>query len=121
MERLFNGRSPNEQSSAQELASTGESRCNRFASRDMSDHVIVWDLETVPDILGYAAANGLTGKSGEEIRDALGTWICRATIIYSVNRCSFCKLQNVFDASYGQLAPRRIATNCWEQSAHAEL
>jgi hypothetical protein len=38
----------------------------------MSDHVIVWDFETEPDILGYAAANGLTGKSGEEIRDALG-------------------------------------------------
>jgi 3'-5' exonuclease len=38
----------------------------------MSDHVIVWDLETVPDIAGYAAANGLTGKSDEEIRDVLG-------------------------------------------------
>ena len=38
----------------------------------MSDHVIVWDLETVPDIVGYAAANGLTGKSNEEIRESLG-------------------------------------------------
>jgi len=38
----------------------------------MSNHVIVWDLETVPDIAGYAAANGLTGKSDEEIREALG-------------------------------------------------
>ena len=38
----------------------------------MPDHVIVWDLETVPDIAGYAAANGLTGKSDEEIREALG-------------------------------------------------
>jgi len=38
----------------------------------MSDHVIVWDLETVPDIAGYAAANGLTGKLDEEIREALG-------------------------------------------------
>ena len=37
----------------------------------MSDHVIVWDLETVPDIVGYAAANGLTGKSDEEIRESL--------------------------------------------------
>jgi predicted PolB exonuclease-like 3'-5' exonuclease len=35
-------------------------------------HVIVWDLETVPDIAGYAAANGLTGKPDEEIREALG-------------------------------------------------
>ena len=41
-------------------------------ARDMPDHVIVWDLETVPDIAGYAAANGLTGKSDEEIREALG-------------------------------------------------
>ena len=38
----------------------------------MSGHVIVWDLETVPDIAGYAAANGLTGKLDEEIREALG-------------------------------------------------
>ena len=43
-----------------------------FRVRDMSNHVIVWDLETVPDIAGYAAANGLTGKSDEEIREALG-------------------------------------------------
>ena len=35
-------------------------------------HVIVWDLETVPDIAGYAAANALTGKSDAEIREALG-------------------------------------------------
>jgi hypothetical protein len=35
-------------------------------------HVIVWDLETVPDIAGYAAANSLAGKSDEEIREALG-------------------------------------------------
>ena len=39
----------------------------------MSDHVIVWDLETVPDIAGYAAVNSLTGKSDEEIREALGS------------------------------------------------
>jgi hypothetical protein len=39
----------------------------------MSDHVVVWDLETVPDIAGYAAANGLTGESDEKIREALGT------------------------------------------------
>ena len=35
----------------------------------MSDHVIVWDLETLPDMAGYAAANGLAGKSDEEIRE----------------------------------------------------
>ena len=32
----------------------------------MSDFVIVWDLETVPDIAGYAAVNGLTGKLDED-------------------------------------------------------
>ena len=38
----------------------------------MSDHVIVWDLETVPDTAGYAAANGLIRQSNEEIRESLG-------------------------------------------------
>jgi hypothetical protein len=33
----------------------------------MSDHVIVWDLKTVPDIAGYAAAKGLDGKSDDEV------------------------------------------------------
>jgi predicted PolB exonuclease-like 3'-5' exonuclease len=35
-------------------------------------HVIVWDLETVPDLKGFAAANGLGGKSDDEIRAKLG-------------------------------------------------
>ena len=30
--------------------------------------VIVWDLETVPDLRGFAAANDLEGKSDDEIR-----------------------------------------------------
>ncbi len=34
--------------------------------------VIVWDLETVPDLRGFAAANGLDGKSDDEIREAMG-------------------------------------------------
>jgi hypothetical protein len=34
--------------------------------------VIVWDIETVPDIKGFAAANGHTGKSDDEIRAAMG-------------------------------------------------
>src|SRR6478672_1412861 len=34
--------------------------------------VIVWDLETVPDLKGFAAANGLAGKSDDEIRAGLG-------------------------------------------------
>jgi predicted PolB exonuclease-like 3'-5' exonuclease len=35
-------------------------------------HVIVWDLETVPDLHGFAAANDLVGKTDEEIREAIG-------------------------------------------------
>jgi predicted PolB exonuclease-like 3'-5' exonuclease len=31
-------------------------------------HVIVWDIETVPDLAGYAAANGHDGKSDDEIK-----------------------------------------------------
>jgi predicted PolB exonuclease-like 3'-5' exonuclease len=34
--------------------------------------VIVWDLETVPDVSGYAAANSLVGQSDELIRDDMG-------------------------------------------------
>lgn len=34
--------------------------------------VIVWDLETVPDLGGFAAANDLVGKSDAEVREAIG-------------------------------------------------
>jgi predicted PolB exonuclease-like 3'-5' exonuclease len=34
--------------------------------------VIVWDIETVPDIKGFAADNGHAGKSDDEIRAAMG-------------------------------------------------
>ena len=35
-------------------------------------HVIVWDLETIPDLRGFAAANGHDGKSDPEVREAMG-------------------------------------------------
>ena len=38
----------------------------------MAAHVLVWDLETVPDLRGFAAANDLDGKSDDEIREAMG-------------------------------------------------
>src|SRR4029079_18202513 len=38
----------------------------------MTQSVIVWDLETVPDLTGFAAANDLVGKSEVEVREALG-------------------------------------------------
>src|SRR5215471_7800497 len=31
-----------------------------------------WDLETVPDLGGFAAANDLVGKSDVEVREAIG-------------------------------------------------
>jgi predicted PolB exonuclease-like 3'-5' exonuclease len=38
----------------------------------MPSDVMVWDLETVPDIAGFARANNLVGKSPDEIRAAIG-------------------------------------------------
>jgi predicted PolB exonuclease-like 3'-5' exonuclease len=38
----------------------------------MGAHVIVWDLETVPDLRGYAAADGQEGQSDDAVRAAMG-------------------------------------------------
>ena len=38
----------------------------------MSDHVMVWDIETIPDLKGFAAANSLHDKTDAEIREAMG-------------------------------------------------
>jgi hypothetical protein len=38
----------------------------------MIENLIVWDLETVPDLAAFAAANGLEGKPLDEVRSALG-------------------------------------------------
>jgi Predicted 3'-5' exonuclease related to the exonuclease domain of PolB len=38
----------------------------------MKPSAIVWDLETVPDLAGFAAANDLVGKSDVEVREAIG-------------------------------------------------
>jgi hypothetical protein len=35
-------------------------------------HVLVWDIETVPDLAGFAAADGHDGKTEDEIRAELG-------------------------------------------------
>jgi predicted PolB exonuclease-like 3'-5' exonuclease len=35
-------------------------------------HVLVWDIETIPDLSGFAAANGLLDKTAEEVRAAMG-------------------------------------------------
>jgi hypothetical protein len=33
----------------------------------MGQTIIVWDIETVPDLRGFAAARGLIGKSDDEV------------------------------------------------------
>ena len=38
----------------------------------MSDHIIVWDIETIPDLKGFAAANSLHDKTDPKIREAMG-------------------------------------------------
>ena len=35
--------------------------------------VIVWDIETVPDLEGYARVHKLEGKPDDEIRAAMGS------------------------------------------------
>ena len=42
----------------------------------MRPRAIVWDLETVPDLAGFAAANDLVGKSDIEVREATGEAAC---------------------------------------------
>jgi len=36
------------------------------------NNVIVWDIETIPDLAGFAAANGHVGKTADEVRAELG-------------------------------------------------
>ena len=38
----------------------------------MVNSVIIWDLETIPDLGGFAAANDLIEKTDAEIREVLG-------------------------------------------------
>jgi 3'-5' exonuclease len=38
----------------------------------MESGIIVWDIETVPDLKGFAAAHGLTNKSDGEVRAVIG-------------------------------------------------
>jgi hypothetical protein len=38
----------------------------------MPSDIMVWDLETIPDIAGFARANNLIDESPNEIRTAMG-------------------------------------------------
>ena len=54
--------------------------------------VIVWDLETVPDVDGYAAVKGLLGKDDEQIREGMGdkfpkhicAWSCLQAVLQAL-------------------------------------
>jgi hypothetical protein len=48
----------------------------RRMTRPTSSHGI---SKTAPDVSGYAAANGLEGKSDDEIRDAMGGTTAKKT------------------------------------------
>src|SRR5262249_40583398 len=48
-----------------------DGNCETVTTR-MQPSVIVWDLETVPDLGGFAAANDLVGKPDVEVREAIG-------------------------------------------------
>ena len=37
----------------------------------MTQSVLVWDIESVPDLKGFALANDLVGKSDDEIREKI--------------------------------------------------
>ena len=41
----------------------------------MPSDIMVWDLETIPDLRGYARAHNLIGRSPDEIRSAMGDTI----------------------------------------------
>ena len=45
--------------------------------------VIVWDIETVPDLRGFAAANGLTGRLDDEARAEMGDKFPSSSITHS--------------------------------------
>jgi 3'-5' exonuclease len=38
----------------------------------VASDIMVWDLETIPDLEGYARANNLVGRPPDEIRTAMG-------------------------------------------------
>jgi hypothetical protein len=69
--------------------------------------VIVWDLETVPDLGGFAAANDLVGKSDVEVREAMGDKFpkhiyCKSLFALVIKNSPGARLQlhNLSDSGY---------------------
>ena len=38
----------------------------------MTSDIMVWDIETVPDLDGYARANNMVGRPPQEVRASIG-------------------------------------------------
>jgi hypothetical protein len=84
----------------------------------MTAHVIVWDLETVPDLKGYAAANDLEGKSDDEIREAKRLRSIEAALCgkYLVNR--YHKLPD--EARFSMVVTFEGEVKCGTRHAHMQ-
>jgi 3'-5' exonuclease len=101
----------------------------------MSDSVIVWDIETVLDLKGFAAANDLVEKTDEEIRAthgdkfakhvfhriicigaviaerALGSWHVTASGAPHIGERSEKELIETFVAKIAELEPQLVTFN----------
>jgi hypothetical protein len=75
-----------------------DGNCEKVTTR-MQLSVIVWDLETVPDLRGFAAANDLVGKSDVEVREATNQALPKASMMLGL-----CVMRKVFLAFSGACA-----------------
>ena len=71
----------------------------------MPASVIVWDIETVPDLRGFAAANGVMGRPDDEVRAEMGEKFPKL-IYHSAARCRGFDPRSVRPASW------RLRTVC---------
>ena len=72
-------------------------------------NILVWDIETVPDLKGFAAANGHDGKTDDEIRAELGEQVSQAHLPLD-------RLYRRFSCPLGERALDRRCTRrttCW--------
>ena len=86
----------------------------------MGASVIVWDLETVPDLKGFAAANGHEGKTDEEIRAAMGekfpkhiyhSIICIGALIARLDESGVWLIQSVGAPHVGERSEKALISS----------
>jgi len=80
-------------------------------------NVTVWDIETVPDLKGYAAANGHTDKSDDEVRAELGDKFPKYMLRRNGQRAHL----NWHHAPCQRFGVSGGAMACDERSAYADL